>query len=379
MPIGIGARRELQKDGSTVNEWLIRGSLITPKISFTAELDKKWTEKTYGPPAPDDGLQLDLLANTRIGKASLRGEARFRLSGANTGLYTASLIGEIPLTERSDLQAQIQYSANPGRTDFDLGYIRTFKRFSLQADGRVGTDGTFGVGVSLAFSMGPDPVNGGVRFSSEKLARTGQTGVTVFRDDNGDGRLSPGEEPLSGVDVEAGQVASKQPTDKNGHTIIEGMKPYVPVLVSIDTGSLPDPFLQPQGKGIVVTPRPGVANSIELPLSPTGEIDGTIYDLAGSARAGVQIELVDATGEVVATTTSEFDGYFLFESVTYGSYTLRLAQSSAKALAAAQTVAGSVVVSHDHDVQQLGIVRVKADRVAQNDTGADQLPGDGSS
>jgi hypothetical protein len=311
-------------------------------------------------------MRLGLLANTRIGKTNLRGEAEFYLTGPSKGLQTASLVGEIPLGERSDLRAEIAYQQSYSRTDFDLGYVRTFDRFALQADGRISSDGTVGAGISLAFSLGPKP-GGGVRFSSEKLARTGETAVTVFQDDNGDGALSPGEHPLAGVHVEAGTVESKQPTDKSGRTIIEGMKPYVPVLVSIDTGSLPDPYLQPQGKGIVVTPRPGVAASVLLPLSPTGEVEGTIYDLSGAARGGVQLELVDQKGEVAATATSEYDGYFLFEAAPYGTFTLRLAAKSAKALGALPGLVGGVVLSHDKDVARLGIVRLKSDAIAHGD------------
>ena len=36
--------------------------------------------------------------------------------------------------------------------------------------------------------------------------------------------------------------------------MIDGLLPYVPVLVSIDGGSLPDPLLRPKGQGMVVVP-----------------------------------------------------------------------------------------------------------------------------
>src|SRR3546814_6794714 len=42
--------------------------------------------------------------------------------------------------------------------------------------------------------------------------------------------------------------------------------------------------------------------------------------------------LVDAEGRVRAATLTEFDGYFLFEGVAYGRYTVRLDKASAAAL-----------------------------------------------
>ena len=52
----------------------------------------------------------------------------------------------------------------------------------------------------------------------------------------------------------------------------------------------------------------------------------------GNPIEGLSLELVDAEGRVRATTLTEFDGYFLFESVAYGRYTVRLGKASAAAL-----------------------------------------------
>src|SRR5690606_39892483 len=69
----------------------------------------------------------------------------------------------------------------------------------------------------------------------------------------------------------------------------------------------------PIWKGVVITPRPGVPARIELAISPTGEVEGTIDGPQGGALAGVELELVDVEGQVAAKTMSEYDGFFLFE------------------------------------------------------------------
>ena len=63
-----------------------------------------------------------------------------------------------------------------------------------------------------------------------------------------------------------------------------------------------------------------------------GEIEGTLRRDGGNPIEGLGLELVDAEGRVRATTLTEFDGYFLFESVAYGRYTVRLGKASAAAL-----------------------------------------------
>jgi len=372
IPVEAEFRREGWRDGSKVNEWLINASIIRPRFALTAALHNLWTSGGSSPEASQqEGLSLNLLANTRFGKFTLRGETRFRLSGPSEGFESARLVGEYPLTEDTTMRGEIEHYGETGQTEFRLGYTREFKRFSLEANGEVGSDGSVGFGISLAASIGPNPAGGGIRFSHERLARTGQAAVTVFRDDNGDGRRSPGEGPVEGVGIEAGFHSSEDPTNGEGVALIDGMRPYIPILVSIDTGSLPDPYLQPVGKGIVVTPRPGVIASIELPLAPTGEIEGTIYGLAGSPLGGVELELVDGNGSVVAAVRSEYDGFFLFDAVPYGRYTLRVAAKSAEALGAEPSIAGAVEISQDNEIGRFGIIRLKAGGIASAASGQD--------
>ena len=103
-------------------------------------------------------------------------------------------------------------------------------------------------------------------------------------------------------------------------------------MIGIDAGSLPDPYVQPALPGVVVSPRPGVATRVALPMTAAGEIEGTLRRDGGNPVEGLSVELVDAEGRVRATTLTEFDGYFLFESVAYGRYTVRLGKASAAAL-----------------------------------------------
>jgi len=90
--------------------------------------------------------------------------------------------------------------------------------------------------------------------SNAALAERGQAAVSVFLDESGDGVRSPGEKPLAGVGLTAGQFGSSEPTDKQGHAVIEGLNPYEKVLIGVDEATLPDPFLIPVTKGVVVTP-----------------------------------------------------------------------------------------------------------------------------
>ena len=143
-------------------------------------------------------------------------------------------------------------------------------------------------------------------------------------------------------------------TGKNGQVVIDSLEPWQPVLIGIDASSLPDPLVQPATPGVVVTPRPGVAVAIELPLVSAGDVDGTLVRAGGGRLEGVDLELINAEGRSVARTRSDFDGFFLFEGVPYGRYTIRIAESSASAARISATLGGVAIVSGSKPSIHLG-------------------------
>lgn len=359
LPIQAGARRAWFADGSRLTNLLMQASITTRAIAFSAQLDHEQRESP-GPAGDYDRTQLRLLANTRLAGVRLRGNADFQLSGFEKGFESARLLAEQRITDRSDLAAEVEYYARYDKTRFSLGYSRRFDRFALRANASADTQGEVGANVALSFSFGPDPVGGGIRFSETKLARTGLAAVTVFRDDNGDGRRSPDEPLLPDVGVEAGLRRTDALTGANGTAVVDGLVPYQAILVGIDESTLEDPFLAASSKGVVVTPRPGVAAKIELGISPSGEVEGVLLGLNGVELGGVGLELIDRGGKVIAATVSEFDGFFLFQRVPYGEYRLRIAEDSARALAVKRGLGAPLVVARDKDVARLGAVRLEA-------------------
>ena len=361
VPVSAGFRRTERQNGQTVNEWLARASIIVPRLALTGYLSHR---QVTGPVDAEDGTALGLLVNTRVLGLTLRADAEYGLSGSRKGFDKASMTIEKVLDERSDLRVEAEYDARRGLTEFQAGYVRQFDKLALSVAGMANSKGGVGANLAVNFSFGPDPFGRGLRFSHEKLARRGQAAVTVFLDQNGDGIRSPGDEALPGVGVTAGQLGTSDPTDAGGHAVVEGLNPYEPVLISIDESTLPDPFLVPVGKGFVMTPRPGVAAELEIAVSPTGEIEGVIHGLEDTPRAGVELELVDAAGRVAATTLTEYDGFFLFDRVAYGTYRLRLAASSARALGTAQELGQSAALGPDQTLVRLEVVRLQASTIA---------------
>ncbi len=370
VPIHLEGRYTERRTGNDSFDAAARVSASLGRIALTAQVDWRDERQRFGPD-PEGIAEASLLANARIKGVRLRGEARYRLS-AGARFESATLVGEWSAGGDNrfgnDWRAEIGYDQPLRRARAGLGYIRRFEKVALTASIEGATDGAVAAGLDLAFSLGRNPRGGGLRVTSDRLATQGQAVARVFRDLNGDGRWQPSEPQEKDVQLSAGRVPVSRLTGADGVVLIDALEPFQPVLIGVDASSLPDPYVQPASSGIVVTPRPGVSIVIDLPLSSAGEVDGTLMRDGGTALEGVDLELIDVEGRVARKTRSDFDGFFLFEGVPYGRYTLRIAKSIADAVKLAPALPGVATVGEGTPLFHLGAVvaRPSANIIALN-------------
>lgn len=341
--LDAGAHETRLRTGGQLTEFSARSSFPVGRSNLALELLNR---RASGPGAAQRGSdvrnQLNLISFSQFRRVRIRGNAALALDGQHPGLQRAQLTAELPSGRRDLLQFEIEHNPLYKTQSVRLGYAQQFKTFALRTDARINSRGNISASVTFMLSLGQDPIRGGWRASGERQAATGQLDALVFRDDNGDGLQQQTEPPIPGVRVNAGPYSKRSFTDKSGHTLIDGLNPFSPVRVAVDTSSIPDPLLQAKGEGVVVTPRPGVTGSIAFPLAPTGEIEAVLLDPQGRALGGVEVELVDEQGRTSGREKSDADGYIWFGTVPYGTYRMRLVQSDAEKLGAA-TAFGSLL------------------------------------
>ncbi len=364
--IKIGTRSIPYGVSATLREWLNGNRTIEAKgrISFNikniaASTDIIWeqTKFAFGTDPPQK-LDAQLRLSGRVGGLRLRGEARFGLMG-ETGFKESRITGEWRADEKANWRAELGYDARNKRARATFGYTRQFEKFALTGQVMGATDGAVAAQISLAFSMGPNPHGKGFHMSSEKLASSGQAAVLVYQDQNADGIRQPSEPVEKAVEITAGLNGRGRATDDAGQTVIGGLEPYVPILIGIDASSLPDPFVQPANSGMVVVPRPGIPIVVELPLVSAGEISGYLLKDGGKSLNGVDIELLDKAGLVVKSTRSEYDGFFLFESVPYGQYRLRVGAVAASIVGVQSEISIAASLDRKSPTVDLGQVVLK--------------------
>ncbi len=258
------------------------------------------------------------------------------------------------------------YDAEQHRARARLSHIRRFDSLYAALSFEAASDKSLAVGLNLNFSL--DGSRRGFRPVREPLAGAGQVRARVFRDDNDNGVLDKGEPLEKGVLLTASTAVAADPSQGDGVAAVRGLAAYRAVAIGVDGTSLSNPMLTPRNALQVVVPRPGISAEIDIPLVGSGDIEGVLVKDDGSGFEGVDIELLDRAGKVVATARTDYDGFFLFERIAYGRFTFRVAQPSADAARLAINLAGTVELTPDAPRARAGVIRVTAaPRIASAD------------
>jgi hypothetical protein len=341
-------------DGSRMLEAASRLSATIDRFNLGAEVRYRKDYVSAGP-APPGQLSLGLLGSGHIGPVRIRGSTEFDVS-PSAQFRSAEISAYWSASEESDWEGVLAYDRLQNRGRARLTHIIRAESFALALTGEATTKGDLAFGFNLNFSIDP---RHGLTLSRRPLAEGGMVHATVFRDDNDNGRLDPGEPLEKGALITTGSRQSQRKTDSNGSVTIGGLTAFVPVPVGIDVTSLDDPMLTPKQAIQVVVPRPGVAADVTIALVGGGDVEGALIKNGELGFEGVDLELVDASGKVAGTARTDFDGFFLFERVAYGNYRLRVGTTSAGAAGITSDLGVSLKVTTEHSIVRLGSIQAR--------------------
>jgi hypothetical protein len=222
---------------------------------------------------------------------------------------------------------------------------------AIALSGEAASNGDIAVGFNLNFSL---DARHGITLSRRPLAQGGMVHATVYRDLNDNGVLDAGEPLEKGALITTGSRQAERKTDARGSVTIGGLTAYEPIPVGLDVTSLDDPMLTPEKALQVVVPRPGIPADVQIGLIGGGSVEGALIKSAELGFEGVDLELVDSAGKITATARTDFDGFFLFDRVAYGRYTLRVSAASAAAAKIGTDLGVRVEVSAGQTIVRLG-------------------------
>jgi hypothetical protein len=355
IPAHADVRYTEKADGTSYLEAAARLSTHINRFNLSGEVHylRNYASTDSGPDPPGE-LETSLIGSGRVGPVRLRGTATWefqpqsRFKNAEVSAYWSA-------SQSADFEAGVSYDALTRVARARLTHIRRFDTMALSVTGEAASDGALALGFNLNFSLDPSH---GFGLSRQTLANAGAVKARVYRDLNDNGRRDPDEPLEKGALITTGSRLAEHGTDTHGEVMVAGLSNYVPVAVGIDTSTLSDPMLAPRQALQVVTPRPGIAAEVDIPLVGAGDIEGAIVRDGGDGFEGLDIELLDASGKVVATTRTDFDGFFLFERVAYGHYSVRISAEAARVAKVAQALSASADITSDKPVARMGAIRV---------------------
>ncbi len=348
-------KRTLAGGGEVLDGTLRLGARIGRFNLANSTTFQKVIEHSNGASSSTQSLVNELIGTGRVGKVRVRGsivtdvvpEARLRTLGLNA--YWAQ-------DEKREWDAGVQYDALSKVGMASLSHIRRFDGMSAALIGEAQTNGNVGVKLRLNFSL--DPFRRGLRPTRERLASTGLVQARVFEDLNENGRFDDGEPVAQNAAITTGTKQSEALTGGDGLVTVGGLTPFVPTPVGIDQTSLANPALTPLKPAQVIVPRPGVAALVDIALVGGGSIEAFAARSDGSPYEGLDFELVEADGTVIATTRSDLDGYIVFENIHYGNFTIRLAKASAEAIRGSLTTPVNAAINRDRPALRIGAITV---------------------
>lgn len=189
----------------------------------------------------------------------------------------------------------------------------------------------YSFGVTAQVGLGVNPLDNTAFTSNRNLSHAGSQIVRVFEDKNFNGVYDGNDILVEGVVVKLPQFSRSESSNTRGMAIFESL-PNGHSDVFVEPTSIPDPFLRPTIEGFSIKPRKGVTDVIEYPLVRTSELEGYVRGInefgAEYQAGGVKIELRNSQGQILASTLSSLDGYYLLTDLMPGEYTLSIPLSS---------------------------------------------------
>lgn len=180
--------------------------------------------------------------------------------------------------------------------------------------------------LSTSFGINRLPQTGEFVFNNSSYTGSGIINAFVFLDKDGNGKFDGEDEPIPDAKVSTPQNANGAKTNAEGVANITQLRPNILTDVLLDQGTLSDPYWIPAQKGVSILPRTGTNVSLEFPVHMAGEMDGTVYakGAGGSSKTlrGATLRLYDLQGNVVQSTTTGPDGFYIFSLIPPGQYAL---------------------------------------------------------
>jgi len=176
-------------------------------------------------------------------------------------------------------------------------------------------------------SVGFDPNNNNLIFSSRNQVGRSASAVRLFVDYDGNEVYSEGDQLIENNAVRIDRTGSTE-FSKNGVHYITQMQPYFKYNMEINKGAIENPLLVPKEQQFGVISDPNFFKPIDIPFYSSGIIEGRVVrkgpDGGLEGIGGLRIFLIDKDAAEAEELRTFSDGGFYSYEVPPGNYTLQV-------------------------------------------------------
>jgi hypothetical protein len=325
--LGFTGARSLFDDGMEADAITQRLSTSLWRVSLSNNIS--WEDSRGG--SNPTGRQIEgdftisapLLWNTLI-----RGSTRYNIK-PETQIETLALAGDKIIDNIYAIRGEVTHdlASDENLTTVTAGVSRKFEQFQLGLNSSYDSENRASVFMNLTFSVGPDPRSpGDWQFFADQTARDGLVSARTYLDRNDNGKYDGGDELVDKASVRSD--GGWGTTNEKGTVLLRGQRTTAKSNVELDGDSLINPSWVVKKGGYSVVTRPGTPVMVDFAVGESGAIDGTTYmmtpDGTRDVASNVILQLLDKDGTMVREERSSFDGYYTFEKVPVGEYSLRV-------------------------------------------------------
>lgn len=278
--------------------------------------------RTFSDNQAQEAFRGELSALTNISSWRLRANLGYDIkSGVQDKLQDFNFSAYRDFGRDTTIRLNGTYNFTTDISSTDMRYTREFDRYALDFNLGGTTQNAYFGGITFRTAFQPDHT-GKYRMVSARDGGLGSVGLRAFVDGDANGVYDEGERLLSGISFRSNRGELDDKTGEDGTVFINGLSEGSTVF-SLDKTNLPSIYLKPVNESLEIIPRSGATTTIDVAFEQLGEVDGFVTFERGDGKAATGVELVlyrDDTGEEVANTVSEYDGYYIFSALPLGRY-----------------------------------------------------------
>lgn len=343
IPVSIGYRTDEFANGSTLVEITNQLSANVRGFAISNQLT---SQKTTGQqPIQNGALQL----STNIKDIQARGIVNYSLK-PESELTNLGLTIDPGQYDDYRLSFGITHTLQQDLTEYSVTANKLSGNYNLSFGARYNSDGDINLDVSYSIGFGYEPRRQHWEQEANALASQGSVSARVYLDKDQDGIFNHDDTPLDSVGFRINGGYNKKRTDEDGIAFLTGIPAHQPTNLVLAPETMSDPLWKTAIDGVRIVPRPGHAIQLDFPVFMSGEADGTVYLKKRGALQGVgrvKVELVDSIGQIINTTETSYDGFYIMPNIPIGQYWLRISAEQLDKLGLVAPNDQSIVISNE--------------------------------